>query len=85
MNEENEKKWKEEQRKEIATKIGIIIGYAIVIVIILSALIPSVHTFVYRLQHPKLTNTELLIWSFSKYWYCYIILVVSSIWSGLRK
>lgn len=71
MNKQNNK-----NKKKIKKIVKLICDLFFLLSVIL-ALIISIYIVVYRFQNPALTETQILIYSWKKFWLAYIMFIVS--------
>ena len=50
-----------------------------VVITLIISLICSIQIFIYRMQNPHLTGTELMLYGLSKYWWCVIMIIISGL------
>ena len=66
---------KKEKMKQDLFKIG---KTLFVIVSILTTIVVAIAVFIYRFKNPQLTETEIMIYSITKYWWSYLMLAISN-------
>lgn len=70
----------EERKKLERKKINDLLEKVKVLFIVFSILIGiivSIILFSYRIENPQLTETELMIYSFTKYWWAWLLILIS--------
>ena len=69
----------EEQKKKKMKQDLFEIGKTLfVIVSILITSVAAISIFIYRFKNPQLTETEIMIYSTTKYWWSYLMLTISA-------